>query len=227
MFCYRRAMVGRTRGPVVSLVLLAAVACGGTTSSELAPAGGDVPAADAGPSDARADTSSRPDGSIASIASCTHPGECALAVPGCCGYTCGELTASSLVAVRRGTQAELKASTCDDQGGMTTCPGCVSGQPPASLQAMCRAGTCAVVDVASDALSACSADGDCALRPATCCACGLVDAANLVALATGSVSDYGSAICDPAQPCGKCAWEIPTSARARCGATKHCEVAPP
>lgn len=214
--------------PVTFVVVALWAACGGATTSDTFGTNGDGGSAADGSGAPTGEGGVVADGaSVAVNTSCSNPGECVLGEPGCCGVGCGTPTLSSYVAIHRGENAALLASTCDStQRQPVACPDCpVSSE--AAFQAFCRQQKCVAIDVRKDVISACKADVECILRPSDCCPCGPVPVTHLVAIARVASDNYRKQVCDPAVACPKCAWEIPSTARARCnGARNHCEVDP-
>lgn len=129
---------------------------------------------------------------------CAGPSECQLLPESCCG-TCGAPTPGDMIAVHRARVAENRASACADP---VACPECFMPTDP-YLVATCRAGECEAVDLHQDALTTCSADAECTLAAATCCACGELGAGETIAYnpARGSLADV---ICDPEIACPPC-----------------------
>ena len=195
------------------LVCFASLACGGNVSISQGGAGGDTSAGGGG---ASTTSTTAPD----DFAACTGPGQCTLAVPGCCS-SCEKPELGSLVAVNAEKAAAYFQFVCPEP---TPCPAC---DPPSNpnLFAYCKAGTCVAADVRSEPFSECKADSDCRLRnTAECCETCLGDADSLIAVQTTAASAIMSLMCAPDAGCPKCLPQYPPEALAVCGADGHCAV---
>ena len=165
---------------------------------------------------AASDVSAAPD---TDLGACSSPTECVVAPRSCCGQ-CGVATESDLVGLAVAQAGAYRAAVC---AGMA-CPAC-AGRPDPYLVATCAMGACAARDLHTDPLTACAADGDCVLAPATCCGCGVIGAGQAIAYnpAHGSLGDV---ICDPGMSCPPC---VPTytGIAARCTSGQCTVVASP
>lgn len=97
---------------VTALALVSLLAgCGGSTSSEVQPAGdaGDASLGDG--STSLPDGGTTQDGASGVDTTCSGPGTCELGEPGCCGVGCGAPTVGSYVGIRRGQQDALFRAT--------------------------------------------------------------------------------------------------------------------
>jgi hypothetical protein len=207
-------------GIAVAIVLLVIAACGGSTQSGL------FDQSDSGTdgSSSGGDGSTSTDGGkpdIASLTTCTKPGACELAAPGCCGINCQG--ASELIGIRRGESAALKAATCDTSKP-AICPDCEARRDP-NIQAFCESGKCVVVDIRTDDLSECSGD-DCVLRYAACCqSCTGGSLSEIISVRKGREEDLAEQLCTGTEACPKCLPVFPPTMRAVCNRqTRHCEV---
>jgi hypothetical protein len=197
---------------VVALV----AACGGSTAQDLGSGDGGAPR-DGSAGDASADAPSLDD-----LEKCEAAGTCILGEAGCCGVGCGTPTLASFTPIHWDAQPTLRARTCS---APQPCPNCATQLEP-NFEAFCRSSKCTAIDVRTDAISACTADMDCALRYSTCCEpCGAPDF-GLLAMRADALSEYRSQVCLPnAGGCPKCAVTYPPGAHAVCdGATNHCAV---
>ncbi|HEY8075729.1 MAG TPA: hypothetical protein VIF62_16500 [Labilithrix sp.] len=199
------------------LVLLLVAACGGATASVSGAGvdggGGD----DAGSS---GDAASKP--RLADLETCDTPGQCEIDAPGCCGLNCQ--AQDQLIAVRRGTEQQVVAASCD-QSGPVACPGCLARIDP-SIQPFCRGGKCAVVDLRTDTISACKTTADCELRYASCCQpCNGGPIDQIVAIATSGEGELALQLCVGNESCDKCLPSFSGSMHAECNTSSgHCEV---
>jgi len=152
-------------------------------------------------------------------AACVSPTECSVVPVTCCGR-CGTATSTDMIAVRNDEANAWRNAVCG--GGPIACPDCAA-MPDPYLVATCEAGNCLARDLHLDALTQCTADADCTLAPATCCACGAIGLGAAIAFnpAHGSLAPL---ICDPRADCPPC---VPTftGIAARCSAGR-CIVAP-
>lgn len=207
----------RARVASFAVVSVVVVACGGATESNLL-TGADGGAANDG--SAGGDGGPRP--TLASLRTCSGPGTCELGAAGCCGITCQPTT--ELIGIRRGEAASVVAATCE-QTQPVPCPACAAQIDP-DVQAFCRGGTCTVVDLRTDDLSACSKEDDCVLRYPSCCQpCDGGSPSDLVSVRRGREDDLAAELCTGAERCDRCLPVFPPNARAVCNqATRHCEV---
>lgn len=154
--------------------------------------------------------------------SCAKAGECLLAANDCCGV-CSTPKATDLDAVNYTKVQPHFEEVCPSPQG---CPACLSQSNPA-LSAMCKQGKCAVVDVTTDAISACKVDSDCALHVANqCCNCTLQPPSEYVAIASSAVQAYELEVCGAGKgPCSlECAGQFPPGLVAKCAPDGHCKV---
>lgn len=157
---------------------------------------------------------------------CNGPGQCVVAVPGCCG-TCGMPTLASVEPIASTQQDEFYAATCPNPEG-TPCPGCASF-PNGNLFAYCEGGRCREADMTASPFSACTQPSDCALRWGTGCCPGCSGSwepglgGDLVAVATSQLAAFTSEVCAGDVACDDCAPDFPPGAAADCIAG-HCAV---
>jgi hypothetical protein len=207
---------------LVALSLSFAAACNAQLRDEAALDAGssdgggssrDAQAADGG---GRVEAGPRPE-------TCAGPGICTIAARTCCGV-CGAPTLSDVVALRWDRTEEYRNGVCGGAGPVP-CPACASMENP-HLTAVCRASTCAAIDVRLDDVSACASDADCMLRYGTgCCErCGSGSETQLTAFRRDALRVVVR--CLPNEgACPECVATYPPNARAACNArTKHCEV---
>lgn len=216
---------------------LVAVGCGGQTFDVGAPGqdGGVDSSSDGISSDTRPGDDTRPvDDSALDVGpdslpvdwtACLDVRDCQLAPATCCG-TCGTWTASDIVALAKVHASDYRSAVCGP-----TPPGCpkCAGRPDPSLQTTCSTGHCAVLDVRTSDVSACTTDTDCVIRAPECCEpCGLVDAFDLIALNRSQVSSYLTKVCGGDVACPDCVSTYPPGISARCDTTSgHCVVVRP
>ena len=152
------------------------------------------------------------------FASCDGPGQCTLAVPGCCGV-CGAPTIEDVEPIHSTNAQAFFDATCTEED--PTCPGCATFDNP-NLFATCEAGTCTKHNLPSDDFSLCEQAGDCTLRLGTgCCDCN--DGTEWVAIAVSATDDLAAAVCDPLEACPDCAPMPPDTIAADCQ-NGHCVV---
>ena len=158
---------------------------------------------------------------------CTLPGTCVARESQFCCFDCDPSESEG---------AYWKLVPQHDIDVCTAHPGSCGGKcyPEAhtkgqSFHAVCENGTCGVVDVRKDVLSACTQDSDCLLRSSGCCDSCTPDLDHLIALAKTEVPSYLAQACNPEAPvsCSSCAPQVPAGASAVCNAGGHCEVVPP
>lgn len=95
------------------------------------------------------------------------------------------------------------------------CPRC-RGLTSPELVATCRSGRCAVVDLRRSPISRCSADDECVLAFARCCACG-APRESVVAIRAGAEADLMRLACgDEAVACPDCVGFLPDDLSAFC-----------
>jgi hypothetical protein len=195
-----------------------AVACGGATKTSIGAGDGGV--ASSSGSDASSDAADNP--TLDAFETCSKPGTCVLDAPGCCGLGCQ--SDSELIAVQRGAAPNVIRATCNENPP-APCPGC-ERLIDVNINAFCRAGKCAVVDLRTDVVSACTTDDQCILFYATCCQpCNGGSIRDIVALARGQEGELTLNLCDGTQTCDKCLPSFPLAMRATCNQTTgHCEV---
>jgi hypothetical protein len=151
-------------------------------------------------------------------------GMCALVPASCCGR-CGAATWADHIALPRESAADYREQACGTDAGSGGCPDC-AGLPDVDLQAFCRDGACATVDVRNDPISSCSSDDDCVAVHGVCC--GPCDSERgLVAINKTRASEFKSQICDPRVDCAGC--PPPASVTVVCdyAVTKHCMILRP
>lgn len=193
----------------------------------------DAAHADAGPA-ASASSSARTVGPSASVAPCpplpeaaaratkgpcARGSDCALANVGCCP-SCSPPSKCSYAAVPRSAVGEFSRAVCPSPRG---CPKCDEGMPPQRLP-FCREARCEVVDVPSDAISACERDADCVVRDWACCTPCDASPVYPIAIRRDAMATYDEQVCSMAGSCARCKTGM-QGYRARCDAgTKHCVV---
>ena len=165
-------------------------------------------------------------GGSVDFAACSGPGQCTLAVPGCCG-SCGPITLESVDPINAMYSKAFHDSTCKDPG--MPCPDCAS-LPNGNLYAYCgQANHCQEADVTQQPLSECAVAADCTLRWGLACCPGCTGTwepdygGDLVAIATSKLADLAALVCDGNVACDECAPEFPPGASAECVAG-HCAV---
>jgi hypothetical protein len=152
--------------------------------------------------------------------SCTGPGQCTLALPGCC-EPCGVPQASDYTGVNLMETDAYHKYVCPMP---TPCPGCVGGLNP-NLFAYCSAGKCTPADITTNEVSECAVDSDCHLRAGTgCCeACGNIDTTQVVAVSSKAPQPFESLVCAPMMGCPGCIPSFPANLSAVCN-MGHCAV---
>jgi len=157
--------------------------------------------------------------------SCTPNDICVLESNGPCGPGCEPVPLSEFFAINR-SRVEAFNSMPGVDKNRPPCPaiGCPMSQPGTAnipnYYASCESGHCQPVDVRTSALSACTADTDCALRNGTtCCGCG---GGNLIAVS--KQANVEQTFC-AAGPCAAdcIASPLPPGVTAVCS-TGHCAV---
>jgi hypothetical protein len=126
---------------------------------------------------------------------------------------------ADVLAVSTPFESAVVAKMCPEP---VSCPECAEVDNP-WLSAFCRSNHCEVVDVRTDAISACTSDDDCVARSTYCCDDCAGNDPN-IALRKDQVDAYRQQICGKTK-CVSCA--APTSKhKAVCNPVrKHCEVA--
>lgn len=152
--------------------------------------------------------------------SCDGPGQCVLAVPGCCSG-CGVPEVGDFAAVNSAKLDAYHTSVCPEE---TPCPACEGGINP-NLFAYCDAGKCVAADVRTHAVSACATSADCHLRVgAGCCeGCGPVSESDLT-VTSNAVPGLEALVCGPNAGCPECAPQYPPDVAPSCGGDGHCEL---
>ena len=138
------------------------------------------------------------------LSACDVPSVCALRARSCCG-SCGEPTATDMIAVRTDEVDAYGALVCPTP---VACPAC-AGMPDPFLLATCNtsglgAGHCVALDLHAAPLTECAIDSDCTLGPRRCCACGALTQLDAVAY-NPSRGSLGALVCDPDMTCPPCA----------------------
>ncbi|MBE7485145.1 MAG: hypothetical protein HS104_34905 [Polyangiaceae bacterium] len=221
------------RGILLGLLvgLGAAVACGGSTSSDgkSGGAGGSGGATTGGTSSGGSSSggsssggsSAGGTGNVSGLTACSAPGTCELFATNCCGGYCDpNAPLGGFTAVNETKLNEFEAALCP---GDIACPGCVSFDNPNYL-ALCRAGQCTAVNLRDDSLSACQSDSDCRVRwGSDCCEdCGGGNPDQLVAY--NKDKSLEAEVCNPNDgACPPCAPPpYPKSILPYCGPDGHC-----
>jgi hypothetical protein len=148
------------------------------------------------------------------FAACNGPGQCMVAIPGCCGV-CGQPTLADVEPINRVQGEAFFHATCPDPEG-EPCPGCPSAPNPALFAFCSEQDRCVAADWNEHPLNSCEQASDCRLRVALdCCECG-GSLAELVAVPVDGAA-LSQLIC-PADrpPCPPCAPEYPPEAMADC-----------
>lgn len=180
----------------------------------------------AGASGSSGSSGSAGDAGATNWAVCDAPGDCVLAISDCCGG-CGLQTPDNFDGVNYMYTAEHTTDVCPHPED-TPCPGCAS-ETNYDLAAFCTSGSCQVVEVSKDPISACTTDADCALHKADCCSCGDYPIEQTVALNIDHYYEYEQQVCGPGGfGCPlDCAPTTPTGYQAVCNPNSgHCEAAP-
>lgn len=151
---------------------------------------------------------------------CETNQDCTLRAATCCGV-CGAPTIDDMIALPVDAVDAYAKQVCGT--GPVMCPACATQLNP-DLFATCDSGTCQAVDLAQSDWSLCTTASDCTVRAATCCECNAsLERWNLVAVAKTALSDYASAICEPAQACAECMPVYPTEVTLDC-VSGHCTL---
>ena len=143
---------------------------------------------------------------------CTVATDCSVVPRSCCG-SCGTAASGDARAVL--TESWHGSSRCSG----VSCPRC-HAEPDPALVAYCAAGTCRALDLHTSAMTRCTADSDCIVRPRGCCDCA---ASAWVAVRADQSTAYQSRVCRPAIACPQCVGD-PPPLRAVCG-EGHCALA--
>ncbi len=151
---------------------------------------------------------------------CADNNECVLTQAVCGEACCGYQSAADAVAVNLGSLSEAHAMICDGEEDICALVDCADTGPRYVLP-LCRAGSCAAVDIREDSLTECAAAGDCMLRYGTGACEGCGDESTIVAVPHDFVSNtWGDepAVCLACEPP-----PIPDGYSAGCQAG-HCVV---
>lgn len=151
------------------------------------------------------------DGKQAHAHTCTSADDCSVVPVSCCGR-CG--VASSGDARAALTETSHRPSRCRG----LECPRCHRDPDPA-LVAYCASGTCRALDLHTSALTRCTEDSDCIVRPQGCCECG---ASAWVAVSASQSEAYTRRVCSPTVRCPACVGD-PPPVGAVCR-DAHCEL---
>jgi hypothetical protein len=207
-------------------VVFVSAACGGSTASD--GSGGSSTGGSATGGSATGGTSAGGSGGSSSggtgavgFTACPGPGTCTLFATNCCGGYCDpNAPLSGYQAVNTAKVGALEKQLCT---GDIMCPGCVSVENPNNI-AVCRAGSCAGVDIRKDQLSACTGDDECRVRwGSNCCEdCGGGNTETLVAY--NKNKSLEAEVCDPSSgACPPCAPPpYPSYILPYCGQDGHC-----
>ncbi len=157
---------------------------------------------------------------------CTLPGTCEKRSPSCCTGCDTDID----YAVYAGLADQFDKEICPILPEPCENPchpdSLYTGQ---NLQARCEEAKCELVDVRTDAMSACQSDADCVLHHEGCCPLCAGDLAHTIALSLAGVATYEAQACNPEAPvaCPSCAPAYPDGAKAVCNAKHHCEMQRP
>lgn len=158
-------------------------------------------------------------GTVATYDLCAQPSDCLVRSTSCCG-TCGAATRGDIVAISVGAANAYAVQACSGSNGCPTC----FGVTDARLVATCRAGHCAVVDLATHPSTACAVSSDCRVRTSECCECGgEIDERHIIAVAAGGDPALQAQVCDSDQACPECAPIYPANVQATCD-SGHCKA---
>jgi len=192
------------------------LACGGNVTVS---AGGSGGGTSTGGATSSTTSSTAPD----DFTSCTGPGQCTLALPGCCP-SCQVPELGSFTAINAAKVDAYSKFVCPEP---TPCPAC-DPPPNPNLFAYCKEGTCVAADIRQEPLSACADNGDCRLRnTAECCEVCFGDSNNLIAMRSDATSTLMGLMCAPDAACSKCLPQYPPTALPYCGEDGHCAVQGP
>jgi trypsin inhibitor len=150
-------------------------------------------------------------GSGADWGACQYDSDCALTTLGCCG-ACEPLADNQFAAVNSTHLADLRQQSC--MGGATcgACPSTTEYDATGKyFKPVCVSGECTAIDIrTTPALTACTSDGDCALRDGADC-CPECDGSGFVAV------NNRANLCDGAPTvCGQCVSLPPSGLKAAC-----------
>ena len=152
---------------------------------------------------------------------CDVSSDCTLAANTCCGV-CGMPTASDVDGVNASRLDQHYDEVCPIP---QPCPDCPSALNP-ELVATCESGVCAVLDIHTADLSACTSADECVVRVPDCCECGAdTSSYRLIAMRADRVGAYTARVCDPGTGCLACEPIYPAEATAICGTDGRCQVA--
>lgn len=203
--------------------MLALGGCGGNVSG---PGGGGAGAGANGGAGGGVTTSSTASSSSTSTPSgadlCTGPGQCVLAFPGCCP-PCGMPEVRHFEAVNEAFAAEYAKAVCPEP---TPCPECETLVNP-NLFAHCDGpSTCAVADVRTHAVSACTTDADCRLRVGAACCESCIEATftDLTAVSNTADPSLEDLVCEPGTACPPCLPTIVEEVYVYCAQDGHCRT---
>ena len=130
-------------------------------------------------------------------------------------------TAADVVAIPASGLDRYRDGLCD---GTEVCPGC-----PAMLNrnlfATCRDHRCEVADIGHSEITSCASSEECILEPRDCCACGLLDVNNLVAINASKSSIVDEIVCGDTGRC-ECVYTLPAGFMPYCGGDGFCGIAP-
>lgn len=214
----------------ISIGLLACVlGCGGNVAVGTGGAGGAGGAGGGtttGTATASTTSSTGTGGSLPDdFTACDGPGQCTLVTVECCP-PCGMPELPDVLAVHVAQGMAYKDYTCPDP---VDCPACETGYNP-HLFAYCdtAAGKCVAADTRTHAVSACTADEQCALRNGTeCCEnCNELQSYELTAVASGADPSLMELVCAPEIACPPCVPIYPADVIAICSNDGHCQVLP-
>jgi hypothetical protein len=150
---------------------------------------------------------------------CAKGSDCGMAFNGCC-LGGAKTTRCDYAAMPRAAIEEFGRAVCPNP---KMCPKSAEGSPPEMLP-FCRAGRCEVVDVPSDAISACERDADCLVRDWACCTPCDASPVMPIAIRRDAMATFDEQVCSMAGSCARCKTGM-QGYRARCDAgTKHCVV---
>lgn len=155
------------------------------------------------------------------FSACTKNSDCIVVPASCCG-SCGAATRGDAAAINREQVSSWQTHACGND--MVGCPACYMA-PDRTLLATCRANTCTIVDLKTDAASACTQDSECRVRTHECCECGgTISPQELVGISDETA--YTSLVCDSGQSCAECAPLYPSEVTVQC-ASGHCTINDP
>lgn len=193
---------------------LSSLACGGNVNISSGGAGGSTGTGGSGATSTS--TTTTPD----DFTSCTGPGQCTLAVPGCC-QACSMPELGDLAAINAAKADAYFNYVCPEP---TPCPAC-DPPPNPNLFAYCKEGTCVAADVRQEPFSECTKNEDCRLRnTAECCETCTGSEGMLISVQTTADQEIKALMCGPDAGCPKCLPQYPAGASAVCGPSGHCSV---